>query len=370
GGNGTWNGTSKNWTDKDGQLNGSWANDNFAVFQGTGGTVTIANGFTPVVSGMQFFVDGYKVENGTITLGAPENWINVGDGSLQGVNYVATIASVLDGQNGMIKGGYDTLTLTGQKTDTGDTTVKEGTLELSGNGSIDARSGIVLASTLYDHGRLLINKDDPFTLSNQVSGLGDVTKDGAGTTVFAGNNTFSGGLTVKGGTAQAGIADNAFGSGNVTVRGGARLDLNDFNETVGSLIGETTGDGNIDLGSGTLTLNQNLHGDFSGTISGTGGLTKNGDGDLVLYGVNTYAGATSVNRGDLVQGVAGGFSSASAFAVAKGASIQLGGFETTIAGLANGGDVFFGGMGGTVLNIAGDYAGNDGTLHMSAVLGD
>jgi len=370
GGNGIWNGTSKNWTDKDGQLNGSWANDNFAVFQGTGGTVTIANGFTPVVSGMQFFVDGYKVENGTITLGDPENWINVGDGSLQGVNYVATIASVLDGQNGMIKGGYGTLNLTGQNTYTGDTTVKEGTLELSGNGSIDARSGIVLANTQFDQGRLLINKDDAFTLSNQVSGLGDVTKDGAGTTVFAANNTFSGGLTVKGGTAQAGIADNAFGSGNVTVRGGARLDLNDLNETVGSLIGETTGDGNIDLGSGTLTLNQNLHGDFSGTISGTGGLTKNGDGDLVLYGVNTYAGATSVNRGDLVQGVAGGFSSASAFAVAKGASIQLGGFETTIAGLANGGDVFFGGMGGTVLNIAGDYAGNDGTLHMSAVLGD
>ncbi|PJT19240.1 hypothetical protein CN884_20850 [Ochrobactrum sp. 30A/1000/2015] len=370
GGNGIWNDTSKNWTDKDGILNGSWANDNFAVFQGTGGTVTIANGFTPVVSGMQFFVDGYKVENGTITLGAPENWINVGDGSLQGVSYVATIASVLDGVNGMIKGGYGTLNLTGQNTYTGDTTVKEGTLELSGNGSIDARSGIVLASTLYDHGRLLINKDDPFTLSNQVSGLGDVTKDGAGTTVFAANNTFSGGLTVKGGTAQAGIADNAFGSGNVTVRGGARLDLNDFNETVGSLLGETTGDGNVDLGSGTLTLNQNLHGDFSGTISGTGGLTKNGDGDLVLYGVNTYAGATTVNRGDLVQGVAGGFSSASAFTVAKGASIQLGGFETTIAGLANGGDVFFGGMGGTVLNIAGDYAGNDGTLHMSAVLGD
>ncbi|WP_247880836.1 autotransporter outer membrane beta-barrel domain-containing protein [Brucella intermedia] len=370
GGNGTWNGTNQNWTDKNGILNGSWANDNFAVFQGTGGTVTIANGFTPVVSGMQFFVDGYKVENGTITLGGTENWINVGDGSLPGANYVATIASVLDGQNGMIKGGYGTLNLTGQNTYTGDTTVKEGTLELSGNGSINPQSNIILADTQFDHGRLLINKDDPFTLSNQVSGLGDVTKDGAGTTVFAGNNTFSGGLTVKGGTAQAGIRDNAFGSGNVTVRGGGRLDLNDFNETVGSLIGETSGDGNIDLGSGTLTLNQNLHGDFSGTISGTGGLTKNGDGDLVLYGENAYAGATTVNRGDLVQGAAGGFSSASAFAVANGASIRLGGFDTTIASLANSGDVFFGGMGGTVLNIAGDYAGNDGTLHMSAVLGD
>ncbi|HHV67161.1 MAG TPA: autotransporter outer membrane beta-barrel domain-containing protein [Ochrobactrum intermedium] len=370
GGNGIWNGANQNWTDKDGQVNGSWANDNFAVFQGTGGTVTIANGFTPIVSGMQFFVDGYKVENGTITLGGPENWINVGDGSLQGANYVATIASVLDGQNGMIKVGYGTLNLTGQNTYIGDTTVNEGTLELSGNGSINQQSNIVLAGTQFDHGDLLINKDQNFTLLNKVSGIGSVTKDGTGTTVFAGNNTFSGGLTVKGGTAQAGIADHAFGSGNVSVKGGAKLDLNDFNETVGSLLGETSGDGTIDLGSGTLTLNQNLHGDFSGTISGTGGLTKNGDGDLVLYGENAYAGATTVNRGDLVQGAAGGFSSASAFAVAKGASIQLGGFETTIAGLANGGDVVFGGMGGTVLNIAGDYAGNDGTLHMSAVLGN
>ncbi|KAB2708262.1 autotransporter-associated beta strand repeat-containing protein, partial [Brucella intermedia] len=196
GGNGTWNGANQNWTDKNGILNGSWANDNFAVFQGTGGTVTIANGFTPTVSGMQFFVDGYKVENGTITLGGTENWIIVGDGSLPGANYVATIASVLDGQNGMIKGGYGTLNLTGQNTYTGDTTVKEGTLELSGNGSINPQSNIILADTQFDHGRLLINKDDPFTLSNQVSGLGDVTKDGAGTTVFAGNNTFSGGLTV------------------------------------------------------------------------------------------------------------------------------------------------------------------------------
>ncbi|MBB3219189.1 autotransporter-associated beta strand protein [Ochrobactrum sp. RC6B] len=146
GGDGIWNGANQNWTDKDGQVNGSWANDNFAVFQGTGGTVTIANGFTPVVSGMQFFVDGYRVENGTITLGAPENWINVGDGSLQGANYVATIASVLDGQNGMIKGGYGTLNLTGQNTYTGDTTVQEGTLELSGNGSIKQQSNIILAT--------------------------------------------------------------------------------------------------------------------------------------------------------------------------------------------------------------------------------
>ncbi|WP_162792683.1 autotransporter outer membrane beta-barrel domain-containing protein [Ochrobactrum sp. 3-3] len=370
GGDGVWNGTNTNWTDKDGLVNGNWGNDNFAVFQGTGGTVTVENGFTPVVSGMQFFVDGYRIEDGTITLGGTENWIIVGNGDpTESHAMTATIASVLDGEDGLIKSGYGTLNLTGENTYSGTTTVKEGTLELSGKGSIAHSDEIVLAGTQFDHGDLLINKDDPFTLTNKVSGAGAVVKDGTGTTVFAGDNTFSGGLTVKAGTAQAGIADHAFGSGNVTVNGGATLDLANFNETVGNLIGETAGDGNIDLGSGTLTLNQDQHGNFSGVISGTGGLTKNGDRDLVLYGANDYSGQTAVNQGTLAQGAAGGFSSASSYTVANGASIELGGFDTTMAGLANSGTVSFGGTGGTTLNVDGDYAGNGGMLSMSAVLG-
>ncbi|WP_374817918.1 autotransporter outer membrane beta-barrel domain-containing protein, partial [Brucella grignonensis] len=371
GGNGTWNGANTNWTDKDGIVDGKWRNDNFAVFQGTGGTVTIEQGFTPFASGMQFFVDGYRIENGTITLGGADNLVLVGNGDpATSRNMTATIASVIDGENGMNKSGYGTLNLTNVNTYSGTTTLNEGTLELSGNGSIENSPDILLASTQFDHGDLLINKDQDFTLTNNVSGIGAVAKDGTGTTVFVGNNTFSGGLIVGGGTAQAGIADNAFGSGNVSVLGGATLDLNDFNETVGNLIGEAWGDGGIDLGSGTLTLNQNLHADFSGVISGTGGLTKNGDGDLGLYGQNDYSGATTVNKGDLVQRAAGGFSAGSAFAVVSGASITLGGFDTTMAGLTNGGDVVFGGNGGTVLNVSGDYVGQDGTLHMSAVLGD
>ncbi|MCX2698046.1 autotransporter family protein, partial [Ochrobactrum chromiisoli] len=370
GGDGTWNAANSNWTDQNGNGNTPWADDVFAVFQGTGGKVMIENGFTPRVNGMQFFVDGYSVEGGTITLGGTDVRINVGDGVMEHANYVATISSILDGQNGFTKSGYGTLNLTGQNSYSGTTTVQEGTLELSGNGSIANSAEIVLASTEFDRGKLLINKDQDFSFANKVSGVGAVTKDGIGTTTFSGNNTFSGGLTVAAGAAKAGIAENAFGSGNVTIKGGGVLDLADFNETVGSLVGEKAGDGTITLGSGTLTLNQNLHGDFSGKISGTGGITKNGNGDLVLYGANDYSGNTAVNEGALVQGAAGGFSAASRYSVASGASLKLGGFSSTMAGLSNGGDVFFGGNGGTVLNVSGDYNGQGGTLHMWGVLGD
>ncbi|MCL7999697.1 autotransporter outer membrane beta-barrel domain-containing protein [Brucella sp. 21LCYQ03] len=370
GGDGTWDASNANWTDQDGSFNKKWDNNQFAIFEGTAGTVTVATNFKPTVKGLQFFVDGYTVTGGAITLGGADNQINVGDGTQDSASYVATIASVLEGQNGFTKVNYGTLNLTGQNIYSGTTTVKDGTLELSGNGSIANSAEIVLASSRFGQSGLLINKDQDFNLANKVSGIGAVTKDGNSTTTFAGNNTFSGGLTVKGGTAKAGIADNAFGSGNVMVNGGARLDLANLNQSVGSLLGGKTGDGAINLGSGTLTLNQNLHGDFSGKISGTGGITKTNDGDLVLYGANDYSGVTAINEGALVQGAAGGFSSASTFNVASGASLQLEGFATNMAGLSNAGNVFFGGINATVLNVSGDYNGNGGTLHMSAVFGD
>jgi fibronectin-binding autotransporter adhesin len=42
--------------------------------------------------------------------------------------------------------------------------------------------------------------------------------------------------------------------------------------------------------------------EVTGTISGTGGLTKTGSGALVLIGVNTFTGGTIVNAGTLQLG--------------------------------------------------------------------
>ena len=83
------------------------------------------------------------------------------------------------------------------------------------------------------------------------------------------------------GTLQAGAA-NAFAPQSLfNVASGAVLDLNGFNETVGSLAGA----GDVTLGSGTLTAGgTNASTTYSGAIFGSGGFNKTGSGTLVLTG--------------------------------------------------------------------------------------
>ncbi|WP_161492461.1 autotransporter outer membrane beta-barrel domain-containing protein [Brucella pituitosa] len=370
GGNGTWNAANQNWTSFDGMTNSPWSDDTFAVFGGTSGTVTIAAGYQPGVNGMQFMTDGYVLQGGALTLaGTGDQLIIVGDGSSQAATMTATIASVIEGTEGLLKSGLGNLVLKGANTYTGTTTVTQGLLTLGDGGSLDPSSNIVLANTRYGYGSFAVDQAGNATLANQISGVGKVFKRGSGTTTFSGDNSYTGGLTVEAGSARAGIADHAFGTGNVSIKGGGTLELADYNETIGNLIGQKAGDGDIKLGSGNLTLNQDLHADYSGVISGTGGMVKNGAGDLVLYGANSYSGQTAVNAGELIQGGQGAFSQASSYSVASGAEIDLGSFATTMASLNNGGTVTFGGNGGTVLSLSGDYIGSGGTLAMSTVLG-
>ncbi|MFQ0814961.1 hypothetical protein AVM02_09500 [Brucella anthropi] len=384
GGNGTWDASTTAWTNIDGVKNASWTDHGFAVFMGTGGVVTLANGYTPEVDGMQFAADKYRIEGGAIDLANEDiPVINVGDRSAGGASYTATIAATLTDkagdENGFEKIGYGTLVLAGDNTYKGTTTVAEGTLQLGEGGttgSIRPDSEIVLTNTRYDRGRLVINHSDTFTLGNEITGVGQVFQSGAGTTIFSGNNSFSGGLIVEKGVAQAGIATNAFGTGYLSIDSGAVADLNGFDTTVNGLLSsnpkEGSFDGEIRLGSGRLTVNQGFESEFSGAISGSGGMTlsKDSTAPLTLSGVNTYSGATIVEGGTLIQGASGGFSGASAFTVNEGTNLRLGGFNTNMSSLTNSGTVDFGGKGGATLTIAGDYVGNNGTIAITSNLND
>jgi len=122
-----------------------------------------------------------------------------------------------------------------------------------------------------------------------------LTKQGSGTLILSAENTYTGATNVEAGTLQAGIINAFADSSTVHVAAGATLDLHNYNQTVNNLAGA----GNVTLGSAVLTVDDNVNTNFSGVISGTGGLTKNGADTLTLSGDNIYTGTTTINDGTL-----------------------------------------------------------------------
>jgi fibronectin-binding autotransporter adhesin len=87
------------------------------------------------------------------------------------------------------------------------------------------------------------------------------------------------------------------------------------------------------LGSGTFTI--------AGLLgSGTSSLLKTGTGTLVLSGLNSFSGATTINAGTLQAGApASAFGSSSAVSIASGATLALAGYTERIGSLAGAGTV-------------------------------
>ncbi|WP_211911355.1 autotransporter outer membrane beta-barrel domain-containing protein [Tardiphaga alba] len=170
-------------------------------------------------------------------------------------------------------------------------------------------------------------------------GTWSVNKTGGGTLILGAANTYTGATNVIGGTLQA-AATNAFGVGSaVNVSAGALLALDGYNQTIGSL----GGGGVVSLGTATLTAGGDNSSTFlTGYLTGNGGLTKIGTGTMRLSGPNSYAGATSVAAGTLQATAAGAFSSASAFNVAAGATLNLDGYNQNIGSVAGAGAVSLG----------------------------
>ncbi|WP_273727408.1 autotransporter outer membrane beta-barrel domain-containing protein [Brucella gallinifaecis] len=369
GGNGIWNTANDNWTTSDGQLNAPWQGGGFAIFTGNPGIVTINNDNAAVTaSGIQFATDGYHLTGDVLHLdtgAANPSIIRVDN------HATATISTQLQTTKGLRKTDFGTLILTGNNTYTGGTTISEGTVQLGDGGNTGSITGDVeVRRGNTGSASLVFDRSDSVGFSGAISGEGMVVHKGSGTTTFNGDNSFSGGMVAEKGTIKAGHAITAFGTGRLTVNAGAHADLDNLDITTAGLSDGADGGGTLDFGSGTLTLNQNFDGAFSGIMSGVGGLTKAGSGTLTLKGKNDYSGATTVNDGVLQQGAKDSFSALSAYSTGQGATLDLNGFDTRMAALDNAGITDFGGSGGTVLIIDGDYNGQNGLLLMKGALGD
>lgn len=131
---------------------------------------------------------------------------------------------------------------------------------------------------------------------------GSLTKIGTGTLTLSNNNTYSGPTVINNGTIKAAVVNALPTQTALTVAPNNQgvFDTAGFNQSVGSLAGM----GNVinsTANPAVLTVgNNNLSTTFSGSITGSNGLTKVGSGTLTMAGYNgsnTYTGATIINGG-------------------------------------------------------------------------
>jgi autotransporter-associated beta strand protein len=196
-----------------------------------------------------------------------------------------------------------------------------------------------LADAASATGNLSIASGHGFARRLNVSGSLAVTGgtlDVFDTTTLDGTNTISGGTftsgrVLLGSFGQTGSLEVIIGgtlqSGTVAAGGGAgSLALNGGTFRAG---GAPDIKVPVSLGSAGGTIDTNGYsGTVTSTISGPGGLTKHGAGDLKLLNANSYAGPTTVTGGSLSATTSAALNSSSALELSEGTTLNV----TSIAG--------------------------------------
>ena len=156
---------------------------------------------------------------------------------------------------------------------------------------------------------------------------------------FGQDNTFVNAASI---TLSSGLGDNNVNNGlgyETTIR------FNDTTQRVNNLVGDANT--RIELGRGSITLNQNAATTYQGKITGAGNLVKQGGSTLTLSGLNSYYGATVVKQGTLALTGANSIQNTAGLVLLAGASLNATGNQTV-------GSLF--GQAGSTINL------NGGTL--------
>ncbi len=248
-----------------------------------------------IVTGDNTYSGGTTISGGTLTAdhadslgtGAVANSgvLQVGEGELE---------NTLSGSGSLVKTGTGELTLSGDNTYSGGTTISGGTLtadhaDLLGTGAV-ANSGVLqvgegeLENTLSGSGSLVKTGTGELTLSGDNSYSGGTTIIG-GTLTADHADSLGTGAVANSGVLQVGegeLENTLSGSGSLVKTGTGELTLSGDN----SYSGDTT------IADGTL-IAANVNALGSGNIDNSGTLMLDANGAFELANITTHTGATT-----------------------------------------------------------------------------
>ena len=305
----------------------------------------------------------------SITVAANQRLIDIQDDSLDGYY----TGSINGGQAVFEKQGVGALALMGTSSSIGEIDITAG--KIIANVQSLGYGRVVIGAA----GTLSIVQNNAGTLRAQINGAAGSVLTVAPTDAIV--NTRSGGLTI--GNGQLGVIDvynrqdlfygnlivkngitlafsfgqdNTFvnaasitlnsGLGDALVNGGlgyeTTIRFNDTTQRVNNLAGDANT--RIELGRGTVTLNQNAATAYQGKITGVGNLVKQGANTLTLSGLNSYYGATVVKQGTLALTGANSIQNTSGLVLLAGTTLSATGNQTV-------GSLF--GQSGATINLSG-----------------
>jgi autotransporter-associated beta strand protein len=345
----------------DGTYSGAMGGSGSLVKSGWGSTVTLSGNNT--YTGGTIIQDGTLAGTATSLQGAIEMQNSYASVVFNQVS-TGTQSGVITGNGSFIKAGSGALTLVGNNTYSGSTSVREGTLSfgvgaslanatqslgtsddvylgvadtssgtlnysgnatngwfakaitISGNGSDTIRnsgSGALILTGVISAGSnsfILAGGSNGIVVQGGISGGGPTSSmmiDGGKTTLQANNSSFSGDVFVVNGgnltTGQANALPAKSVSLDATGSGGSILNLVG-NQTVGAISGASTSQIAISLGALTVG-SESGNSTFAGTISGNGVLSKSFANTLILTGNASHTGGTLITGGTLQIGDGG-----------------------------------------------------------------